>query len=245
MKRSHVIPSLPALACALALFAPACSTTASGRGSTETAAEEAGKDEDEAADKAEELAKKKFELECARLELQVKKLDTEAETRSMQHEIEDAERELRDAQEKLQAFTTFERAQKLDDKKLDLDQALQRKKEQEQELDELKAMYKQEELATLTKELVMSRETAQIGFAQRRLELEQKAAEHLNKVEVPRTERELTEGVQVAERKLQTLRAKSEKQQLEARLQLMKAEREIQDAEKEIAKLEKKLKAAA
>lgn len=247
MKRSHVTWSLPAFVCALTLFAPACSSMGSNG---ESASEHAAKDEgdekkDEAQDKADELAKKRFELECSRLELEIKKLDAANSTRSSQHEVEEAERELRDAREKLETFQTFERAQKLDDSQLDLDQATQQRTQQQQELDELLAMYKQEELASLTKELVVSRERKQLEFAKRRFDMQAKASQHLQGTEIPREERELTEGVQKAERKLAEAREKVEKQKLETKLEMLKAEHEISDAEKEIAKLEKKLKVTA
>jgi hypothetical protein len=199
------------------------------------------KDDDDAGDK---VAKKEFELECARLELNIKKLGNEAEEKSAMQEVADAERGLRDAREALEDFQKHDQPAKLDDSQLDLDQAVQMRVQRQQELDELMAMYKQEELATLTKELVVSRETKTLDFARRRLELQTKATEHLRAIELPKKQRELTEGVAKAERRLADARSKSDKQKLENQLEMMKAEHGIADLEKEVAKMKKKESAA-
>lgn len=236
--------------CAVPLVGAGCATAgaAGDAPSAETKAggdEKGAKDADDAEEQAEELAKKKFDLECLRLDLEIKKLSLASDERSSERAIADAERELRDAREKLQAFTSHERPHKLDDGRLDLDQTEQRRKEEQAELDELKAMYDQEDLASLTKELVMDRGRKSLEFAQRRLDLQARSYDHLKTVEVPREQRELEEAVQKAERDLAEARDKAAKGKLEARLELMKAEREIADAEKAIAKLEKKLQAKA
>jgi hypothetical protein len=195
-------------------------------------------------DAAEKLAKKEFELECAKLELRIKQMGNEAEERSAQHDIEDAERGLRDAREALETFKTHEKAVKLDDGQLDLEQAEQARVQRQQEMEELEAMYKQEELASLTKELVLSRERKALEFAKRRLALQNKTTEHLKSFEMPKKERELTENVAKAERKLADARTKAEKQKLENQLGMLKAQRGIGDLEKEIEKLKKKAGAA-
>lgn len=237
--------------CALPLVGSGCAS-AGAAGEPQHASSKDGadadkgeKEGDEAEEQAEELSKKKFDLECARLDLEIKKLSMSADERSAAQSIDDAERGLRDAREKLQAFNAHEKPHKLDDGKLDLDQAEQFRKQAQQELDELMAMYKQEELATLTKELVISREQKQLEFSQRRFDMQTKAFDHLKTVEVPREQRELEEAVQKAERELTEARDKAAKGKLEAKLELMKAEREIADMEKAIVKLEKKAKAKA
>jgi hypothetical protein len=199
---------------------------------------------DEAEGTAEKIAKKEFDLQVARLELQIKRLSIADDERSATEDVAEAERGLRDARENLKAFQEHERTLKLDDTQLDLEQALQRRTEQEQELDELKAMYKQEELASLTKELVLSRGNKALEFAKRRLDLQSKTTNFAKQVEMPRKERELTETVAKSERKLDEARRKIEKRKLETQLDLMKAEHGIAELEQEIAKLRAKKVAA-
>ncbi|MBK7876490.1 MAG: hypothetical protein IPJ77_12195 [Planctomycetes bacterium] len=216
----------------------ACSSTGAKSGGPSGASngkQEASKDDDA----GEKLAKKEFELECARLEQRLKKLGNEAEERSAANELEEAERGLRDAREALENFQSHDKPMKLDDGQLDLDQAIQRRTQQQQELEELEAMYKQEELATLTKELVISRERKGLEFAKRALEMMTKNIEHAKSVELPKKARELTESVAKAERRLVEARAKSEKLKLENQLETMKSERALADLEKEVAKLKK------
>lgn len=216
----------------------ACSSTGTkasgGPGEKPSAKQESGEDA------AEKLAKKKFDLECARLDLQLKKLGNEAEERGAANEADDAERSVRDAREALEKFQRHEKPTKLDETKLELDQSIQRRTEQQQELDELEAMYRQEELATLTKELVLSRGRKQLEFAKRSFEIRSKNAEQTTNVELPRKERELSENLAKAERRLAEARSKGEKLKLENKLEMMKAERALADLEKEVAKMEKK-----
>lgn len=222
----------------------ACSSTGAKPDAGPSGATAGKQDAAKEEDAAEKLAKKQFELECARLEGRVKKLGNEAEERAAQQEIEEAERGLRDAKDALESFQRHDKPMKLDDGQLDLDQAVQRRTQQQQELEELEAMYKQEELATLTKELVISRERKALEFAKRALEMMTKNVEHAKAVELPKKERELTEAVAKAERRLAEARSKAEKLKLENQLETMKAERALADLEKEVAKLEKKQQGA-
>ncbi|MBI5364166.1 MAG: hypothetical protein HZA53_13380 [Planctomycetes bacterium] len=236
MLNSRSLFALPFVVLSLA----ACSSMGA-KSSTATSEKPGGKQEaakDE--DAGEKLAKKKFELECSRLELQLKRIGNEAEVRAAANEVDDSERGLRDAREALEKFQRHEKPVKVDESKLDLEQSVQRRTEQQQELDELEAMYKQEELATLTKELVLSRGRKSLEFAKRALELRTRNIEQSTNVELPRKERELGEGVAKAERRLADARAKAEKLKLENQLEMMKAEHGLADLEKEVAKMEKK-----
>lgn len=225
---------------AFLLTLAACSTT--GAKSPAMHDDSHGKQDASASkdDEGDKLAKKEFELECARLELRIKKLGNEAEEKGAKQEVAEAERGLRDAREALEDFQKHDMPTKLDDGQLDVDQAVQMKTQRQQELDELMAMYKQEELATLTKELVISRETKALEFANRRLALQNKGFDHLRGVEIPKKQRELTEGVAKAERRLADAQAKSEKLALENQLEMLKAEHGLADLEKEVAKLKAK-----
>jgi len=220
--------------CCLPLVACSSTKTKSSEPTKENAAKPAAKEEE-----AEKLAKKQFELECSKIDMQLKKLNIENKERGLAVEIEDAERELRNAREALEVFTRHEKPLKLDSSQLELEESEQFRKQRQQELDELMAMYKQEELAALTKELVISRETKALEFAKRRYERQVKTTEHAKTVEVPKKERELTEAVARAERKLADSKSKAERSKLESKLELMKAERALAELEKEVAKLDK------
>lgn len=240
IRRPFLALSCAALAC---LPLVACSSLGSHESASAGAAAEAGakgdKDAEKKEEKQDEIAKKEFELECGKLELQIKRLSIDASNRSTQEEIAAAERELRDAKEAVETFQAHEKPLKLADGQLDLDESEQFRKQAQQELDELKAMYKQEELASLTKELVVSRSEKQLEFAKRRFEMQVKNTEHQRSTALPRHERELGETLAKAEKALAEKRQAAEKQKLEQQLELMRAERGLKDLEKEIAKLKK------
>lgn len=245
IRRPFLALSCAALAC---LPLVACSSLGSHESASAGAAAEAGakgdkdgdkNDAEKKEEKQDEIAKKEFELECGKLELQIKRLSIDASNRSTQEEIAAAERELRDAKEAVETFQAHEKPLKLADGQLDLDESEQFRKQAQQELDELKAMYKQEELASLTKELVVSRSEKQLEFAKRRFEMQVKNTEHQRSTALPRHERELGETLAKAEKALAEKRQAAEKQKLEQQLELMRAERGLKDLEKEIAKLKK------
>jgi hypothetical protein len=220
--------------------APAKEPSAQEPAKPDTAKKEA--EEKEAQQKA--LDKKRFELECKRLEARIERLGSESSTRSAKNEVDNAEFDRNQAQRELENFQRVIRQNELDDGQLDLDRAQQRLKEQGQELDELKALYKSSDFADLTKELVMSRHTASVEFARRALALSQKGFENKRDFDLAQKEAGLTQKLERAERSLREAKARQEKGKQEIELKNKKTEHDLDELESEIKKLEEKQKAA-
>jgi hypothetical protein len=207
----------------------------------EPAAKKEGEDK-EAQQKA--LDKKKFELECKRLEAKIERLGDESAARSAKNEIDYAEFERGQAQKELDNFKKVVKDHELADGQLDIDRAEQRLKEQSQELDELKALYKSSDFADLTKELVMSRHTAAVAFAERGLALAQKSYANKRDFDLAQKEAGLAQKLEKSERAFREAKARQEKGKQEAELKNKKTEHELDELEADIKKAEEKLKAA-
>jgi hypothetical protein len=120
---------------------------------------------------------------------------------------------------------------------LTLDRTQERAEESKQELEELMSMYKKEEFAALTKELVVNRGKKNLEFANRNLEHEATDMAQTRDVELPRKEKDLQMALHKAESKLREEHKDQEKLVNETELKLRKAERAVDDAEKELEKL--------
>jgi len=204
--------------------------------------EEPAKD---AKSKEDELHKKRREFECARIALALAKLDATANEIEVARAVEISERAFAAARAELENFNTVVGALEQDERRLALDRAQQRVVESEQELRELEAMYAQEQFATTTKELVLTRGKAQLAMARRDLGLVQRRAEQQLLFEHPKRGRELSDAVVKAEHALADARAKLERGQTQRKLDLAKAENAVDDAERAVARLEREIGAGS
>ena len=98
-------------------------------------------------------------------------------------------------------------------------------------------MYKKEEFAALTKELVINRGKKNLEFANRNLQQEETELAQTRDVELPRKEKDLQMALHKAENKLREEKAAQEKMADENELKLRKAERAVDEAQKELDKL--------
>jgi hypothetical protein len=203
---------------------------------------EKGKDDKESP--AEELAKKERGLENARLELAIAQADVEASGRKAQDEVADCEHRLKLRQEALEHFLKQERELELAKVQLGVDQAAWRLEAEKQELAELEAMYKKDDVATLTKELVLQRGKKGVEFAERGLDHERREAAAKRDYELPKKQKELEQEQREAEHKLREARAEKEKAGVESELKLRKARAEVEDAEKALVKARAKAEGA-
>jgi hypothetical protein len=178
------------------------------------------------------------------MEARIQRLEGEASTRGAKNEVDNSEFERNQAQKELDNFQKVVKQNELDDSQLDLERAAQRLKEQNQELDELKVLYKDKDFADLTKELVMSRHTTAIDFAKRSLALSQKSSDNKREFDQVQKEAGLAQKLERAERGLREAKARQDKQKLELELKNKRTEHELDELEAEIKKLEDKQKAA-
>lgn len=237
MKLSHLALVLPLLA-----FAPACNSLKSDSrpaGATAALEETAGdkQDGDEEETTADKLKKAEHGLEDARAELKIARQECQAGERKQKDEVEEAEYGLAKAREALEVFQRVAKPLELSKIELSLDRSAQSVQEIKQELEEIMAMYKKEDFASLTKELVISRSKKRLEFENREMEHEKTRAATERDVEIPRKEKDLDLEVKKAEAALREARAEQAKSADENELKMKKAERAVDDAEKELAKL--------
>jgi|GEM_PF-3505764 len=197
-------------------------------------------DDSEGKAKAKELENKRFELECKRSELKIERMERESGARSAREAVEDAEFKRGKAASSLENFLSVEKPHQLGQFELQLDRAGQRLKEEQEELNELLAMYKNEDFADLTKELVVNRAKAAIAFAERDLALDKQEIENNKAHDLAWKQKGLEQDLLDAERALRAAKEAEERGKLKAQLDARKAEREIDQLEKEIAEAEKK-----
>jgi len=219
-----------------ALLLALCSCAATGKGGTAASApggDATAKD----GSKDEALQKKERELNYARLQLQITELDLQADERSQKNSLIDAERGVRKSEEELSDYLQTQRQIDSAERTLGLDQQQEGVRESQQEYDELESMYKDEDFAKKTKELVLSRGKARLGFAQRGMELASSRHGFQEKVVMPRKERDLREAIEKARTGLEDARASAERKQLSNQLQLLRAKDGLDDLQKEVEKL--------
>ncbi|MDZ4774456.1 MAG: hypothetical protein SGI72_15115 [Planctomycetota bacterium] len=209
------------------------------------AAKEEGDEGDEKESPADKLKKAERALEDARVELKIARMDTQAAERKQKDAIEEAEYEVAKTKEALDVFKKVAKPLEQDKLKLSWDRSVQNVEETKAELEELMAMYKKEDFASLTRELVLSRGKKRLEFANRGLEHDKIEASVATDVELPRKEKDLDLELKKAENGLREARAEQSKLTDENEFKLKKAERAVDDAEKDLAKVKTKAAKAA
>jgi len=241
---TSTLTSLRPLPCSLLavllLLGPGCA----GVRSAPEGAGEAGED-DEKAEEEQGLARK---LEVAKLELDLAKLDAEQDLADAEQDMAAAKVGAEKARLERQAFAELGRTRELDEAKLSLDQSRGRAEDAAAELAELEAMYAEEEFATKTKELVITRSRRDLEHAQRSLDLAGRKLKETEGFELPGKEQELEKDRLAAEKAVLEAQQGLDKVRLEKKIAIAKAEQELEElsrkAEKAKAKKAKKAEAA-
>lgn len=237
MKLPIALLSLPAI-----LVAGACQSTSESHGAPPASAAHASGEKPDDADAADKMTKASRELDYAKMELEISKMSTAAEGRDADNAVLEATQRLDAVTKDRDNFMNRDKPSKIADKQLDIDRAAWRMEETKQELEELEGMYKKEDFASLTKELVIQRGRKNLEFAQRGLELAKKGQEQLLNHELPKKELELTQAVEKAQKALQEANAKKEKCAAECKLKSMRAENHVDEQQKALDKQKTKEK---
>lgn len=231
--------AIPTLLFPLALLGCAAQGKGSEAAAPSSKPADAGEKGDEA-DAEDKIRKAQRELDYAKVDLDLAKLSTAAESREADQSVVEATQKLEAIRKDRDNFKNTETPQKLAEKQLDIDRSTQFMEESKQELDELEGMYKKEEFASLTKELVLSRGKKKLEFAKRGLELAKKNQEQLTAFDLPKKQLELDQSVERAEKALAEATAKKEKGAIEGSLRQKKAEHHLDDAQRGLEKAQKK-----
>lgn len=219
------IPLRPALA-GLALLAllGACASTA-------PAAEKSPATDEKAAEKTDDT-EKQHKIELAELELKKAKIENEKGVGAARVALEVAERKLAAAQAKLQVFQATTMAVRVDEAQLDLDRSTGRAADAQAELDELEAMYAEEEFAEMTKELVLSRGRRNLEHARRSVAIGETKLARLVDAELPAEEAALARSVLEAEGALASARLALQIAEIGGQVSVTKATRALEKAKK-------------
>ncbi len=232
------------LALPMSLWFASCESMPKGADAGGKAA--AAEADEEADDETqEEIAKGERSVQDTRIELKIAQAESESAARKAQDEVESAENAVKVASEALDHFLKSERDLELSKVQLGLDRATWGLEAERQELAELEAMYKKDDVAALTKELVLQRGKKGVEFAERELAQEQREAAMKRDFELPKKLRELEVEKREKENALREARAEQTKSKDEIELKLRKARAGIEDAEKGLTKARAKAAKAA
>jgi hypothetical protein len=224
------------IACALLLTLVSCATTpAAEKPAAEAGASPAGKDEA----KADAIKKKERELNYSKLQLHLTELEMEADARGQKNAIADAERAVRKAEEDLSDYLQTLKTIEDKERALGVDQQKEGLRETQQEYDELESMYKGEDFAGKTKELVLSRGKARLDFSKRGMDLTGERHRFQDEKQTPRKERDLRDALDHARTALEDTRSGAERKKLSNELQMLKAKDALDDQQQELEKLKK------
>jgi hypothetical protein len=224
------------LALPVTLLFSSCATSPESHDAQESTAE-ADDGDDSAQD---QIAKAQRDLDDAKLELKIAQAEIDSSLRKAREGVVSAEHEAKNAGDALDHFTKSERALALAKLQLDLDRGVWRLESEKQELAELEAMYKQDDVATLTKELVLQRGQKGVEFAQRDLDNDQREAAMTRDFDLPKKQRDLEVEKHEKDMALAEAKADETKTMDDNELKLRKVKAEVEDAEKALAKAKAK-----
>jgi hypothetical protein len=201
---------------------------------------EAEKKADERAAKEKELRNKKRELDYARIAIETGKLDREMRTLAAERTLANAKHELEKAQN-VDVLTKTLSLREKDEKQLGIDSQTYRAEEAKDEQAELESMYKDDEFAKKTKELVLRRGKRQVELADRSLDLAKREQGQFVDHTLPDRERDLRHKLEEARLDVQKAELEQRKAALELDVQRRQAEDKVRDLEQDVKELEQKL----
>ncbi len=181
---------------------------------------------------ARKAEKKERGITYARMELALAEMDAEFEMRDAKLDLERAMQGLDAAQRDLRHFTDVERPLELEDQQMDVDRGVESALEQKQELEELMKMYKADDFAKMTKELVLQRGKFRMELAQREMELTKKRAADKQAHALAVKELDLKLALKKAQDGVYGAESKMKKTQAHNELELMRARHKLDDAQK-------------
>jgi hypothetical protein len=207
---------------------------------TQQAKERARKDRE----RQRKLARLERELEVARLNLAKTRLAAEQAEARHGESVARAEAELRLARERLRIFEEITAPQRIARAELNLRGSEDGHTEAREELEQLELLYREEEFADQTKEIVITRARRRLERSARELELQQAELEALRSTHLPLERFEREQEVWQKETALAQLQRERELSVLADRVALLNAEGEITRLENELADVREEMQEA-
>lgn len=188
--------------------------------------------------KAKKLA---HDLRMAELKLKVAQLDARIANDDAESSVRKAERELELAKSMLDHFDKFIAPARLAEARIALDSAENRATQARDEYDELVAMYKQEDFAEMTKELVLKRGRHNMDIAKRRLKIQKDKYLDLKKTILPRERAALLGKLDDARSAAGQAALKREKARLQALVTVQEAEHRLESSKGDLEEVRTRL----
>ncbi len=243
-----ILRSVPVLAAfALLPFAGGCAATAANievtkpSGSVADDKIEADKKSEEQKQRAKDLQQKQRDLDYAKIAVQTAGLDRQVRMMGAEASVQKSQRELDKEKRELELFLGKHRPRELEEHQISLDHQIHRAEEAKEELAELEAMYKEDEFARSTKELVIRRGRRNAEMADRSLAVARQEMELFEKTTLAERERALRDKVKDAELELEKSRLEMEKAKLEVDVQQRQADDKVKDLQRDIEELQQKI----
>jgi len=211
------------------------------KSSADQDAEKQKQEAEEKKTKEKELAHKRRDLDYAKVGLQTNEIERRMRTMSIESQLNDAELDLQKQKKELELHQKETAPREMEEHRISLDYQIHRAEESKEELAELESMYKDDEFASKTKELVIKRGRRQAEMADRNLAVSRREFAVFEGHTMPERERDLQKKVRDAELALEKARMEKQKTMMEMDVQKRQAEDKVKDLEIEIAELEKKL----
>lgn len=218
----------PVILLALAALTASCATTdlsSDARGDTRDASPTKSDDDDDD-DGA-------WKLENAEKELRIATLESEAKLARTEREVAESEQKLARAE---RAMATWEQESSIElaRAELQLDQSEESLLQRELELEELIAMYEEDEFAVTTKELVIQRGRVRYEFAKRSHELAQRRHEILVEHSMKEERRKHEQAIADARFALDMARHDLEVTRMEIELSMRRKEHDVQEMREKV-----------
>lgn len=206
---------------------------------------EALKKSDAQAQLEKDIRNKQRELDFARIGIETVAVDRQIRTLTTENLLQTARIEMEKAKRELDLFVSNTKPHELEEHQMQLDSLAYRFEEQKDEQSELESMYKDDQFAKQTKELVLRRGLRQVELADRALALARKEFKILEERTLPDRERELRRKVETTELEVKKSDLESRKSTMEIDVQRRQAGDKLKDAEQDLKELLQKLAKAS
>lgn len=202
---------------------------------------EAEKKAEEIAQKEKDLQQKQRDLDYAKIGVQTTAIDRQVRTMSVDNAVARATLELEKQRKELDLFLNQHKPRELEEHRIQLDWQTYRAEESKDELAELENMYKGDEFAKDTKELVVKRGRRQMEMSARSLAVAKKEFEVFEQHTLADRERDLRQKVKDSEIELEKARLEHEKAMLELGVQQRQADERVKDLTRDVGEMQQKL----
>jgi hypothetical protein len=219
---------------------PKAQTQPEGKSHEDKQAEEAKKTRE----RERKLAKLERSLEVARLNLSKANLALEHGETQFEDSLVKTEAELEMSKTRLADFTEFASPNRVARAELGLQQAEDGFTEAQEELYQLELMYRDEQFADQTKEIVIERAKRRLERAQRDLEIRREELKALVDRTLPLEQRELELAVRQHERDLEQAQRSHQTTVIEQKVAILNAEAELDRLEIELSDLREEIQEA-